>query len=99
RLALAVAPEDLRRSSAHALYRHHALSARLAADRAPRRLAADRRPARIRSRLHAQAAPRSARRRVRHPASARSLHLLAAEPRIRAGDPTRCLRTAARALV
>ena len=90
--------EDLRRSSAHALYRHHALSALLAADLAPRCLAADRRAARIRSRLHAQAASRSARCRVRHPAGARPLHLLAAEPRIRRRDPARRQRVAARAL-
>ena len=90
--------EDLRRSSAHALYRHHALSALLAADRAPRRLAADRRPARIGSRLHAQAASRSARRRVRRAAGARPLHLLAAEPRFRRRDPARHQRVAAGAL-
>ena len=36
-----------------------------------------------------QAASRSARRRVRHSAGARSLHLLAAEPRIRRRDPAR----------
>ena len=95
---LAGAFEDLRRSSAHALYRHHALSAVFAADRAPRCLAADRRAARIRSRFHAQAAPRSARYRVRHPAGARSLYLLAAEPRIRRRDPARHQRMAARAL-
>ena len=46
--ALAGASENLRRSSAHALYRHHALSAVLAPDRAARRLAADRRPAGLR---------------------------------------------------
>ncbi len=44
---LAGASEDLRQSSAHALYRHHALSALLAADRAPRCVAADRRAARL----------------------------------------------------
>ena len=96
--ALAGASEDLRRSSAHALYRHHALSALLAADRAPRCLAADRRAAGIRSRFHAQAASRSARHRVRHPAGARHVHLLAAEPRIRRRDPARRQRLAARAL-
>ena len=58
--ALAGASEGLRRPPAHALYRHHALSAFLALDRAPRRLAADRRPAGSDTRLHAQAAPRSA---------------------------------------
>ena len=46
-----------------------------------------------------QAASRSARRRIRHPAGARSLHLLAAEPRIRRGDPARHQRLAARVLV
>ena len=91
---LAGSSEDLRRPSAHALYRHHALSALLAADRAPRRLAADRRPARLRSRFHAPAAPRSARHRVRHPAGARHVHLLAAEPGIRRGDPARRQRLA-----
>ena len=97
--ALAGAFQDLWQPSAHALYRHHALSALLAADRAARRLAADRRAAGLRSRLHAEAAPRSARRRVRHSAGARPLHLLAAEPRIRRRDPARHQRLAARVLV
>ncbi len=39
---LAGAFEDLRRSLTHALYRHHALSAIIAPDRAPRRVASDR---------------------------------------------------------
>ena len=43
-------------------------------------------PPGLRSRLHAQAASRSARCRVRHPAGARPLHLLAAESRIRRRD-------------
>ena len=97
--ALAGASGDLWQPSAHALYRHHALSALLAADRAPRRLAADRRAAGLRSRFHAQAASRSARCRVRHSAGARPLHLLAAEPRIRRRDPARHQRLAARVLV
>src|SRR6267143_3665244 len=96
---LAAASEDLRQSSAHALYRHHALSAVLAADRAPRCLAADQRPARIRSRLHAEAAPRSARYRVRYPAGARPVYFFATEPRIRRGDPARHQRVAACVLV
>ena len=49
--------------------------------------------------FHAQAASRSARRRVRHPAGARPLHLLAAEPRIRRRDPARHQRLAAGVLV
>ena len=97
--ALAGASAHLWQPSAHALYRHHAVSALLAADRAPRCLAADRRAARLRSRFHAQAASRSARRRVRHSAGARPLHLLAAEPRIRRRDPARHQRLAARVLV
>ena len=39
--------------------------------------------------LHAEAAPRSVRRRVRHFAGARPLHLLAAKSRIRRRDPAR----------
>ena len=49
--------------------------------------------------FHAQAAPRSARCRIRHPAGAGSLYFLAAEPRIRRGDPARHQRVAARVLV
>ena len=96
---LAAASSHLRQPSAHALYRHHAVSALLAADRAPRCVAADRRAARLRSRFHAKAASRSARRRVRHSAGARPLHLLAAKSRIRRSDPARHQRLAARVLV
>ena len=49
--------------------------------------------------FHAEAIPRSARRRVRHSAGARPLHLLAAESRIRRRDPARHQRLAARVLV
>ena len=97
--ALAAASEGLWQPSAHALSLHHALSALLAADRAARCLAADRRAARLRPRLHAEAASRSARRRVRDLAGARSLHLLAAESRIRRRDPARHQRLAAGVLV
>ena len=49
--------------------------------------------------FHAEAISRSARRRVRHSAGARPLHLLAAESRIRRRDPARHQRLAARVLV
>ena len=75
--ALAGASQNLWRPSAHALYRHHALSALFAADRAPRCLAADRRAAGSDLDFMRKQHLDPHRRRVRHPAGARPLHLFA----------------------